>query len=517
VDSFEEIDVAPELVEALAAEGIERPTPLQLAAIPVLRRGNNLVLAAGPGSGLLVAWAVPLLERADPVTPGARVLALTASAEGADELAESVARLASLTGHAVAALGSPWLLPARAHVVLGTPADVLARVAAGELDLTGVQALVVDQAQQLERLGALADVERVIDYLPAEAQRVVSASPVTTGVADFVERHCKRALTLPAADTAPVPARGRVRFRVAPEPRETAALALAAELLDAGARHVLFFCRSDDRAADLGDFLTLHGYVAGAPGDESVPVWLGVDALAARAPMQRVQDVRVVSFDVPADPDTLDRRHGITAEGVVMVLAREVTHLRGLARRTGYEATPFPPPAAREPSSLQQLRARIERALEGEDGAPYLAVLEPLFERYDPAEVAAAAVALLRERKPEAPPAPAERAAPTVAEPAEAPAWSKLFLSVGERDGLKPGDLVGAITGEAGVDGRQVGKIDIRESHTVVEVHEVVARKVIKALNGTTIKGRAVRADFDRPRRVDKAPRTPRAPRAPRR
>jgi ATP-dependent RNA helicase DeaD len=76
-----------------------------------------------------------------------------------------------------------------------------------------------------------------------------------------------------------------------------------------------------------------------------------------------------------------------------------------------------------------------------------------------------------------------------------------LFISVGERDGLRPGDLLGAITGEAGVDGREVGKIDIRESHSVVEVHDDVARKVIKALNGTTIKGRSVRADFDRPRR----------------
>jgi ATP-dependent RNA helicase DeaD len=72
---------------------------------------------------------------------------------------------------------------------------------------------------------------------------------------------------------------------------------------------------------------------------------------------------------------------------------------------------------------------------------------------------------------------------------------------VGERDGLRAGDLLGAITGEAGVDGRSVGKIDIHESHTLVEVHDGVARTVIKALNGTTIRGRAVRADFDRPRR----------------
>ncbi len=520
MDSFEEIDVAPELVEALAAEGIERPTPLQEVAIPVLRRGNNLVLAAGPGSGVLVAWLVPLLERADPNATAPQILALTASADTADQLGESAARLAAMTGHTVAALGTPWLLPGRAQVVLGTPADVLARVAAGDLDLSSVQALVVDSAHVLERIGALADVERVIDYLPPETQRVVSAFPVTPAVADFVERHCKRALTLPAPEpgSGSVPMRGRVRFRVAPEPREAAVLMLADELLGAGARHVLVFCRSDDRAADVGDYLTLHGFLAGAPGDENVPVWLGVDALAARAVAQGKSSVVVVSFDVPADPDTLDRRHAISADGVVLVLPRETSHLRDLGRRTGYEVVPFPPPARRGPTSIEQLRATLERALEGEDGAAYLPMLEPLFERFDPAEVAAAAVALLRE-KPVAPAAPPARQTAAEAETADGPAWAKLFLSVGERDGLRPGDLVGAITGEAGVEGHQVGKIDIKESHTVVEVHDSVARKVIKAINGTTIKGRAVRADFDRPRRGGtggKGKPPSRAPRAPR-
>jgi ATP-dependent RNA helicase DeaD len=509
MDSFEEIDVPAELVESLAAEGIERPTPLQEVTIPVLRRGNNLVIAAGPGSGLLVAWAVPLLERADPSATKPQVLALTAGADTADTLAESVARLASMSGHAVAALGTPWLLPGRAQVVIGTPADVLAKVASGDLDLSGVQALVVDQTQVLERIGALADVERVVDYIPPEAQRVVSAFPVTPAVTDFVERHCKRAITLPATELGDVPARGRVRFRVTSEPREAAALALTDELLAAGARHVLVFCRSDDRAADLGDYLTLHGFVAGAPGDADVPVWLGVEALPARSAAQGVEGVKVVSFDVPADQDTLDRRHAISTDGVVLVMPREVSHLRSLARRTGYEAVPFPPAVGREFTSVQQLRATLERALETEDGAAYLPLLEPLFERFDPAEVAAAAVALLRE-KPAAPAQPARAPTAMEAETGDGPAWAKLFLSVGERDGLRPGDLVGAITGEAGVAGHQVGKIDIKESHTVVEVHDSVARKVIKALNGTTIKGRSVRADFDRPRKGGKPARAPR-------
>ena len=499
MESFEELDVAPELVEALAAEGIERPTPLQQDAIPVLRQGNNLVLAAGPGSGLLVAWALPLLERVDPETTAPRLVVVAGSAETADGLAESVARLASVTGHSVAALGSPWLLPGRAQVIVGTAAELLASVGAGALSLAEVEALVVDQAQLIEREAGLGAVERVIDYIPPEAQRIVSALPVTEGVADLVDRHCKRALTMPGRDASEPPRRGKVRFRITTEPKEAAALALAEELLTADARHVLFYSRSEDRAADLGDYLTLHGFVAGAPGDAGVPVWLGVDALSARAAARGAEALAVVSHDVPADADTLDRRHSIGGDGVVLVLARELAHLKSLGRRTGYDTVPFPPPAPRTPTSLDRLRGELARELEEGDALAYLPALAPLFERFDPAEVAAAAVALLRSRRVAAAPPPPPPASGSAA--AAAPAWAKLFVSVGERDGLKPGDLLGAITGEAGLEGRAVGKIEIRESHSLVEVHDDVARQVIKALNGTTIKGRAVRADFDRPRR----------------
>jgi ATP-dependent RNA helicase DeaD len=508
LDSFEELGVAPELVEALAAEGVEHPTPLQQEAVPVLRQGNNLLLAAGPGSGVLVAWALPLLERLDPEAAGPQVLVLTATSEVADRLAESVARLASATGVSVAALGSAWSLPAHAEILLGTPADVLNAVAVGEIALAGVGALVVDQAQNVESLAGLDQVERVIDYLDTDCQRVLSALPVSRGVSDLVQRHVRRAPILPPPEAETPPKRGRVRFRITPEPREAAALSLAAELLPDEARHVLFFCRSEDRAADLGDYLTLHGYLAGAPGDSSAPVWLGVDALAARPAIADTDGVLVVSCDVPPDPDTLDRRHSVREDGIVVVLPREVAHLKSLGRRTGYDTVPFPPPAGGPPSSVAILRETLATALEEGDAGPYLSVLEPLFERFDPAEVAAVAVSLLRERPAAvvATPAPAQPAGT----PPQVPAWAKLFVSVGERDGLRAGDLLGAITGEAGVDGRAVGKIDIHESHTLVEVHDSVAQTVIKALNGTSIRGRAVRADFDRPRRGGAPSRRPR-------
>jgi ATP-dependent RNA helicase DeaD len=499
MDSFEELGLAPELVEALAADGLERPTSLQEAATPVIRRANNLFLAAGPGSGVTVAWGAALLDRVDGEGDTPRVLVLTPSRDRADQLAQSMARLADSVGHSIGALGSHWVLPERATMLFGTPSDVLTAANEGPIELATVEAIVVDQASRIDTFEGMGATEAILEYLPKEAQRVVVSLPTTPGVSKFLERHVKRAVTIPGEDLSAQdgPKRGTVRFRIVPEPREDAVLEIVSHLLADDARHVLVFCRNEDRAADVGDLLTLHGFLAGVPGDASAPVWLGVDVLAARADVKTHEGVRVVSCDAPTDADELDRQHGVSDGGIVVILAREVAHLRATARAAGYTVVPFPPEASQGSTAVAGLQEQLRAALEAEDTAPYLLALEPLFEEHDPAEVAAAAVALLRKKTPTVTPPVAESSNVGAA----APAWAKLFFGVGERDGLSTGDLLGAITGEANVPGTSVGRIDIKESHTLVEVHDEVARKVIAALNGTTIRGRAVRADFDRPRR----------------
>ncbi len=501
MESFDDLSIAPELAEGLAAEGLETPTPLQQDAIPLIQKGNSLALAAGPGSGLLAAWSIGLLDKIEPEGDSPRVVVLCATDDVANRLAESVARMTLVTGHSVAALGGSWVLPERAHILFGAVDDVLSALTAGDLSPDAIEVVVVDQAQLIEALVGLADVERVFDYLPEGTQRILSALPMTDAVSDLMERHFKRTMTIPTPPSSDSPKRGEVRFRITPEPTEVAALSVIDELFADGARHALVFCRSEDRAADVGDYLTLHGFAAGAPGDESVPVWLGVDALEARSDAKDVEGVVVVSCDVPADPDTLDRRHSIGASGVVLVVAREVAHLRSLGKLTGYDTIPFPPPAKAR-GDVGRIQDMLTRAMETEDTVPYLLAIEPLFERFDPAELAAAAVSLLRKKdRSTSLETPATTQGSAAARASGTPAWAKLFVGVGERDGLKAGDLLGAIVGETGVAGDAVGKIEIKESHSLVEVHDSVARTVIQAINGTTIKGRSVRADFDRPRR----------------
>ena len=145
--SFEDLGVSPELTEALAAEGIETPTPLQDAAFPVVAKGNNIVLAAGPGSGVFAAWAAGALERIEAGEDALRALVVCATADTADRLAESAARMAAVTGHSVAALGSAWVLPERAGVLFSTADNLFAAIESGAVDTSSVEIFVVDQAQ----------------------------------------------------------------------------------------------------------------------------------------------------------------------------------------------------------------------------------------------------------------------------------------------------------------------------------------------------------------------------------
>jgi ATP-dependent RNA helicase DeaD len=507
MESFEELGLDAPLVEAFAAEGLERPTAFQQAAIPVMRRGNNLIGRAGPGSGCGVAIAASLLARLDPEADATRGVVLSPSRDTAHRGAEALARLALSTGHRVAALGSPWALPERAAILYGTPGDTLAAIRASRIKLDELATLVVDGAATMVELGELPALEAVFEVVPAEAQRILLSLPFTPEVEDLAERHLRKAVHVPprpvgGADERTAVERGGLQYRVAGDDRSAALLDTVASALDDDTRHVLVYFSSEDRAADLGDFLTLHGFTAGAPGDAAVPVWLAVDELEARQSLKEVEGmeaVAIVSCDVPGDPDSLDRRHGVGGSGTVLLAPAELPHVRDCATRAGYTLTPRPEgrPPTRIASQLERLRGRIGSALAESDLSGEFLVLEPLFEAHSPAEVAAAVLSLVRE-----PAAPAEITAGRGPEvqitSGPGAAWSRLFISVGSRDGVGPGDLVGAISGEAGVKGSQVGKIEVRDTFSLVEVEQGVAERVIRALNGTTVRGRSARVDYDR-------------------
>lgn len=509
MDSFEELGVTPELVDALTAEGIEVPTEFQAAAIPVLVRGNPVLAAAGPGAGTLVAYGVPLLQRIDPDVTKPRALVLAPTVDGASRLAASLARLAQVTGHRIGALDAGWALPETSAILFGTPADLMQAVRASRVSLEAIESVVVDGFPGIKG-SAQEALENLFESLDKSAQKVLIGQPLSDAAEAFGKAHLSRAVHIPpkaaqSGEENDSPKRGEVFYRVSGEEKEAELLQTVAGVLEGGAHHALLFFRTEDQAADAGDFLALHGYVSGPAGDPDVPVWLATEELPARKALDQTQDsapVVPVSVDVPTGPDSLDRRHGGGTEGVILVRSRELPHLRNVARRTGYRLVPAKEPVpTRVANEMDGLRALVGRALRDMELAPYFLALEPLFQEYTATEVAAATLALLQGRqaaqRPPAPDVPA--AAPSDLSAGPPPkTWARLFVAVGEKDEVGPGDLLGAIAGEAGIEGSQVGKIEIKDTYSLVEVNPTVADTIIKRLNGTSIRGRAVRVDHDR-------------------
>lgn len=499
-ETFEDLGLRPELVEAAGIEGYTGPTSLQRAAIPVLRRGGNAVLHASAGAGLMAAYGLPLVDRLAGAGPtgeeaGVRAVVLVPTDEDATRTASSLARFAHAVGLRASALGPGWAPPAvAAEIVVASPGAAIDAVQTSRLKLERVEAFVVDGASAIFALGRQEAVETLTGLIPKDAQRIVTAGERSREVEDYTERHVRRALHIPPTpieepQAAPAAERRPVDYVVVIERERLDTVATILAQRPEGQQAVVY-CRTEARADTVAEELALRGFRA----DRTVEG----DVVVAVSPEDAPAGGLAISYDAPFDADDLDERH--QGGGVVLITPRELPHLRLIAERGGY--LPRARSVAAAPPALDEIavfRDQVRRAAMEQDLAAQLLVLEPLFAEFSPAEVAAAVSALLRERpaRAEAPAAaPARAGAP--AAPAPAPAFVRLFIGVGARDGVGPGDLVGAITGEANVQGSQVGKIDVRDTFSVVEVASSIAEKVIQAMNGITLKGRSVRVDYDR-------------------
>jgi ATP-dependent RNA helicase DeaD len=524
--SFNDLGLREPLLMALEEEGIEHPTALQAAAVPVLRREGNLVARASSGSGKMLAYALGVLDRIEPraadegddateAVPATRVLVLVATPEAAQQTALALVPFAQAVELAVTATGPGWgTAPGDADVLVATPGQVMDAVRTSGVKLEGVEAVVVDGASDIEALGGFEALEGVFDNVPRTTQRVVVTGVATPGVQDLIDRRVKRAIRYPVQAAVP---------DESPEASETTGVVgyvpvgerdkvdTVARLLGGGEGEAppVLVCRTDERAAQVAEALSLRGFLVGEADDEEADVVV-VGSTEALAEMgEGGPSGTVISFDVPADEESLRLRHGGERTGFVLVQPRELQHLREIAGRARLDARPAGVTGEEQGAGdeMRRFRSELRRAIREEDIGAQMLVLEPLFEDFTAAEVAAAAAALLRRRPPAEPEpgaAPSARAGSARAPARESTAGSapaafaRLFVSVGERDGVRAGDLMGAIAGEADIPGSSVGKIEIRDTFSIVEVPADAAQKVIDKVNGTTIKGRSVRVDYDR-------------------
>jgi ATP-dependent RNA helicase DeaD len=496
-DTFNELGLSTELVQSAGAAGFVVPTALQRAAIPVLRRGGNAVLHASTGAGVVGAYGLALLDRlagqgATKTPEGPLSLVLTATDDEAASVARALGQLARTTGLRVQSFARGW--PKRtsaAHIgVMSAPA-ALEALRTSSLKLETLQVLVIDGLAAILVMFGRDSLAPLAASLPRDAQRVIITGDLNKDVSDFVEGHVRRALSIPSrpADARqaglPEPPIGTVAYAVVPESEK---IDVVGEMLSGAKETPVIVCRTDERASELAEALPIRGFHVGAADDEERE-----DPIAASsADASALSAAWVLSYDVPFDAEALVSRH--RTGGAVLVTPRELPHLRRIAAEGNMSLRPLAgADPIRSDSDLAVFRDRVRAAARQEDLSAQVLVLAPLLEEMSAVEIAAALSALLRKQV-------GASTAPTVAPPqAGTPKpYVRLYIGLGEKDNIRPGDIVGAIAGEAGLPGDQIGRIEIRDSFSVVEVPGDMAERIIHALNGTTVKGRSVRVDYDR-------------------
>ncbi|MEU4805211.1 DEAD/DEAH box helicase [Actinosynnema sp. NPDC023587] len=537
--SFADLGLRPELLRALSGLGYEEPTPIQREAIPPLNNGRDLLGQAATGTGKTAAFALPVLER---MAEGGRTerapfaLVLVPTRELAVQVSEAVHRYGRELGARVLPIygGQPIgrqlrVLEQGVDVVVATPGRAVDHLNRGTLKLEHLKVVVLDEADEMLDMGFAEDLDAILSEAPAQRQTVLFSATMPGRIDRLARTHLTDPVRITISREQAEPGEAplvRQSAYVVPRAHKPAALGRVLDIEAPTA--AIVFCRTRDEVDQLTETLNGRGYRAeslhgGISQEQRDRVMARLrngtaDLLVATDVAARGLDVEqlthVVNYNVPSAPESYVHRIGRVGragrEGVAITLAEPREHgmLKTIERVTKQriQMEKVPTVADLRARRLELTRAALHESLLEDDLEGFRVVVETLADEFDVMEVALAAVKLAHEASgaaadeeeiPEVAPRGDRR--PATGEPRRerkprrpTAGMTRLFVGAGRSAGIRPQDLVGAIAGEARLNGREIGAIEIADRFSLVEVPEASAQQVIAALRGAAIKGRKV-------------------------
>jgi ATP-dependent RNA helicase DeaD len=526
VNAFAALGLDDALVQSVREQGFEEPTPIQRRTIPLLLDGRDVVAQAQTGTGKTAAFALPLLQQVDTSSRNVQSLVLAPTRELAVQVAAATHALGRHLDVQVLPVygGQPIERQLRAlrsgvQIVIGTPGRVLDHLRRGSLDVTGAKSLVLDEADEMLDLGFEEELEAIVGELPADRQTALFSATIPPRI----RRLCRTAMRDPEFVTIEpekltVPQVHQSYYQVSP----AAKLDALTRILDMESPgSCIIFCRTKRTVDEVAESLTSQGYPADTlHGDlsqamrdhvmhrfrEGVTELLVATDVAARG-LDVNQVSHVINFDIPEDPEQYVHRIGRTAragrsgDAITLVAPREMRLLREIERLIHKRIVPERIPTAGDIAlrRLEVAKESITRAIDDGGLEPYLLAVETLASDGDFAKVAAAALRLVLEQDGSASRTNISALAGEAALGVEH-GMRRLFIDLGRKQGIRPNDLLEAIAQEAGVNGADIGAIDIYDNFTFIDVAERLVEQVIGALQSATLHGRTFKIDVALPR-----------------
>jgi ATP-dependent RNA helicase DeaD len=543
-EGFAALGLDAALVDAVTALGYEEPTAIQREAIPPLLAGRDVLGQAATGTGKTAAFALPMLNRIGKTPEGGhrvRGLILVPTRELAMQVAQAVHKYGRVLGVSVLPIygGQSVSQQLRAlsrgvSVVVATPGRALDHIGRGTLDLSTVEFLVLDEADEMLDMGFADELEAIVAAVPKVRQTALFSATLAPRIRSIAKRYLKDPVPVTIAnETTAEGKKPRVREAAYLVQRAYKAAALARVIDMEAPTSTIVFCRTRTEVDDLNETLGARGYQAEALHgglsqeqrdrvlrrfrDNVSEILVATDVAARGLDIDHVS--HVVNYDVPSSPDDYVHRIGRTGragrDGVAITLveAREHRLLRNIEQHTKRKITIETVPTAHDLRArrLDLTRAALEEALAEGALDKYRQVVESLSAEHDILDLAAAAVKLADQARDGGaqddadipavapPPAPAFlRPKGPKSGPRSSVGMTKIWIGLGRSQRVGPSDLVGAIANEARINSREIGAIDIADNFSIVEVSSAAAPGVIAALRGKTIRGNKVSARLDR-------------------
>ncbi|MBP3973897.1 DEAD/DEAH box helicase [Pseudoxanthomonas spadix] len=586
---FSALGLSAPVMAALATVGYESPSPIQAATIPALLAGRDVLGTAQTGTGKTAAFALPVLSNLDLAAGKPQALVLAPTRELAIQVAEAFQKYAaSIPGfHVLPIYGgqayAPQLqaLKRGVHVVVGTPGRVIDHLERGSLDLSGLATLVLDEADEMLRMGFIDDVETVLKKTPETRQVALFSATMPPAIRRIAQTYLKDPVEVNIAARTTTSANITQRYWFVSGLHKLDALTriLEAEPFDG----MIIFVRTKAATEELAQKLQARGLAAAAINgdmqqaarektiaqlkDGKLDILVATDVAARGLDVERVS--HVLNYDIPYDTESYVHRIGRTGragragDAILFVTPREKSMLRAIERATRQPITEMQLPSVDDVNDRRVARflARITDTLASGEAGQYRALIEGYEREHNvPAvDIAAALARLLQgdtplllsaersqarssaealgernpradraryegersgpfgaaparaqrsehpraERGPRTAPQPADASLPAAAERARrapsAPAgeaevgMERYRIEVGHAHGVKPANIVGAIANEAGLESRYIGRIDIQEDHSVLDLPEGMPRELLMHLKKVWVSGQQLR------------------------
>jgi ATP-dependent RNA helicase DeaD len=555
ITTFAQLALAAPILKAIDEVGYESPSPIQAAAIPPLLEGRDLLGQAQTGTGKTAAFALPLLSRLDLALLQPQLLVLAPTRELAIQVAEAMQTYARhLPGfHVLPVYGGQSMeaqlrpLKRGVHVVVGTPGRVQDHLRRGTLKLDKLSALVLDEADEMLRMGFIDDVEQILEHTPEDKQVALFSATMPPAIQKIAQRFLRDPVEIKiAAKTTTVAAITQRYWQVTGTHKlDALTRILEAEDFDA----MIVFVRTKTATVELAEKLEARGFSA-APlnGDMNqalrertidrlkkgaLDIVVATDVAARGLDVERIS--HVLNYDIPYDTEPYVHRIGRTGRAgrkgtaILFVSPREKRMLRAIEQATRQPIEPMSLPTHEDISDkrVAQFKRALSETLESQE----LGFFEEVIERYQQehnvslSDIAAALAYLLQKERPLLP----ERFAPEPAAPAMArargehaergerpprraereargadtrppkrarelaPGMERFRIEVGRTHHLEPKHVVGAIANEAGLDSQYIDNISIQDDYSTVDLPEGMPKDVLQHLQHTRICGLPMR------------------------